>query len=84
MAVQYPSIVIYGPPGCGMRTNAEALRRHFGLDYVLDQAEQFHGIEAPPRGALVLASEQPAYTDFSMSYALAWQHLQLLPAGYPF
>ena len=80
----FPSIVVFGPAGCGMRTNAPALCKHFQLDYVIDQAEEHPGITAPARGALVLATEQPHYTDFSMPYTLAWQHLQLLPAGYPF
>lgn len=79
----YPSIVIYGIPGTGMRTNAQALCDHFGLDFVLDHTEMHPSVETPARGALVLASARPEQNEFSMSYALAEQHLLLLPAGYP-
>ena len=84
--MSYPSIVIYGPLGSGMRTNAQALCQHFGLDFVLDQTEDTPATTTahhPVRGALVLSTERPEHTDFSMSYALAEQHLMLLPAGYP-
>jgi hypothetical protein len=81
--MSFPSIVIYGPQGSGMRTNAQALCRHFGLDFVLDHLEEHPKAETPARGALVLACERPDQTEFSMSYALAEQHLLFLPAGYP-
>ncbi|WP_018991266.1 P-loop NTPase family protein [Aromatoleum toluclasticum] len=33
------SIIIHGPQGCGKSRNAEALRRHFKMERVVDDAE---------------------------------------------
>jgi stage III sporulation protein SpoIIIAA len=31
-----PSVIVYGPPGCGKTTNKDRIKRHFGLGQVLD------------------------------------------------
>lgn len=33
------TIIVYGPQGCGKTTNAEALRKHFGCDEIIDDWE---------------------------------------------
>jgi len=49
-----PSIVIYGPPGCGKSKHAEELRAYLDLDTVVDD---WDGSSPYPRvGALVLTS----------------------------
>lgn len=30
------AVIVYGPQGCGKSTNAEAMRRHFGVARVVD------------------------------------------------
>lgn len=47
-----PSVIVYGPPGCGKTTNQDRLKRHFGLSKVLDfscierlQPERMHRVD---------------------------------------
>lgn len=47
-----PSVIVYGPPGCGKTTNKDRLKRHFGLGSVLDfgslgalQVERLHRVD---------------------------------------
>lgn len=39
------SVIIYGPQGCGKTRNAEALRKAFGCDEVVDGWEPGHPVE---------------------------------------
>jgi hypothetical protein len=49
------SVYIYGPAGCGKTTNAERLKRKFGLDQVIDDYGTFERSRTVPKhGALVL------------------------------
>lgn len=53
-----PSIIIIGPAGCGKTRHADALRRHYGLDRVIDTgAELDRRYVVPATGALVLTIE---------------------------
>lgn len=53
-----PSVVIYGPPGCGKTRNAQALAKHFGLRIILDEWNiRKPGI--PPADTLVLTECVP-------------------------
>lgn len=53
----HKSILIYGPPGSGKTLNAEALRKHFDLDAVLD--EWHPGQPWPMTNTLVLSHCPP-------------------------
>ncbi|HAI45598.1 MAG TPA: hypothetical protein DCM50_02670 [Stenotrophomonas sp.] len=55
-----PSVVIYGPQGCGKGLHAQALREHFDLDTIVDE---WDGLSKYPRlGALVLTNNPDAVT----------------------
>lgn len=47
-----PSVVVYGPQGCGKTRNADALRQHFGLEHVRD-LDPLIGVR-PAHGTLFL------------------------------
>lgn len=40
------SIIVHGPQGCGKSRNAEALRRHFKMNRVVDDAENVYPRES--------------------------------------
>ena len=72
------TVVVYGPHACGKTRNAEALRKGFGLDRVIDD---WNGRDqVPMRGALVLTNctdpDPPLYADH-FTFAAAMQHLGL-------
>lgn len=52
------SVIVYGPMRCGKTTNAERLRKGFGLDSVMDDWDGRERI--PPRGVLVLTNDMTA------------------------
>lgn len=52
------SVVVFGPQGCGKTLNAEKLRRHFGLQTVIDNGWDWN-TPVPREGALVLTNMQP-------------------------
>lgn len=52
------SIVIYGPKACGKTTHAEQLRKHLGLDTVVDDWDG--RARYPATGALVLTNHPDA------------------------
>ena len=54
-----PSILIYGPTGCGKTTNARALADFYGLPYVRD--EVMAHTELPMEDTLLLAERVPAH-----------------------
>ena len=54
-----PSIVVYGPAGCGKTRNAELLRKRLGLVRVIDEADHFSG-PIPRCGALILTNNPDA------------------------
>ena len=53
-------VTVFGPPGSGKTRNAEKLRQHFGLKYVVDEPENMQEIEhlANKGGVLVLTQTQ--------------------------
>lgn len=51
------ALLIYGPPGSGKSTHAEALRRHFGRDRVIDEFEPSPG--DIPAGNILLLGLRP-------------------------
>lgn len=58
MTMAAASVNVYGPMGCGKTRNAEALRRHFGLDLVVDEGAHLGAVRRiPAKGALVLTCE---------------------------
>jgi hypothetical protein len=48
------SVIVYGPQGCGKTRNAEKIRSHFGLKYILDGFTP--GDQAPREDTLILTS----------------------------
>lgn len=48
------SVFIHGPAGCGKTTNAEKLRKHFGLTQVIDDFWGGDRRRVPAEGALVI------------------------------
>ena len=54
-----PSILIYGPTGCGKSTNAQALADFYGLPFVRD--EVVASTELPVEDTLLLAERVPAH-----------------------
>ena len=50
------SVIVYGPQGCGKTTNAEALRKHFGLRKYVDNPPQ---LLTQPYDHLYLVNVQP-------------------------
>lgn len=78
-----PSVVVYGPPGCGKTRHAEALRVHFGLTNVHD--DWVSGTDFPRTDTLVLTQESldPSIRR-AMHYEDALARLHDEPAGYPF
>jgi hypothetical protein len=56
------SVIVYGPKACGKTRNAELLRRHLGLEHVLD--DWYSHQRVPPFNTLVLTSDfsyRPAF-----------------------
>ncbi|HZR35692.1 MAG TPA: hypothetical protein VFA75_09980 [Nevskia sp.] len=51
------TVIIHGPQGCGKTRNAEALRRHFKLERVIE--DWWDGRRIPAFGALVLTNNSP-------------------------
>jgi len=63
------SVVVYGPQRCGKTRNAEALRRHFGLNRVVDD---WDGIsDVPAAGALILTNVIPTRSRQTIPFAKA-------------
>lgn len=52
------SIFVYGPAGCGKTHHSEALRKHFGLGTVVDDA--YEGTRLKPEGVLYIGERIPA------------------------
>lgn len=59
-----PSILIYGPQGCGKSTNAQALADFYGLTTVRDEVT--HQTNLPLEDTLLLAERVPAHTPEGM------------------
>lgn len=53
------SVLVYGPSGCGKTKNAEALRKHYKLDRVIDGWEPEN--VWPITGALILTNVRPSF-----------------------
>lgn len=82
-----PSVIVYGPQGCGKTRHADALRKHFELDKIYDQdcapVTSFHDL--PKSGHLILTHERPPATcRRAMSFDAAMQRLRTQPARNPF
>lgn len=72
------SIVVYGPPGCGIASNASRLQQHFGLGKVYDAdcAPLTSARQLPRHDTLILAAEAPRRCPVrSMSYAQAMRQI---------
>lgn len=53
------SVVVYGPQACGKTRNAQAIRRHFGLHAIVDDAVS--GRPVPKEGALILTNDRQLF-----------------------
>lgn len=53
------SVIVHGPQGCGKTRNADAMRRHYGLQQVVE-ADDIAGRTVPSFGALVLTCDKDA------------------------
>lgn len=59
-----PSVIVYGPQGCGKSLNAEKLRRAFGCDHVVDDAEAadvYSGLTGTPAEAVSFKMRSTLY-----------------------
>lgn len=54
-----PSVVIYGPQGCGKSVNAQRLRRHFGLTRVVDDVDSAEGMRIPDSTLVLVHATTP-------------------------
>lgn len=54
-----PSIVVYGPMGCGKTRNAERLKKAFGLSIIVDDWQFGFSKNWSREGALLLTNQQP-------------------------
>lgn len=63
--MDFRSVVVFGPQGCGKTRNAEALAAHFGLRFVVDDWDPKH--HCLVRGALHL-SHAPSKSDTARSF----------------
>lgn len=85
MTDKNPTVIIYGPQGCGKTRNAEQLRQAFGLERVIE-LEDSPSNRIPDRGALVLtnrddATSMPApWPCRRMSFDQAMAHAGIVPA----
>lgn len=51
------SVIVYGPRGCGKTTHAETLRKHYGLEHIVDD---YHFGARMRKGVLYLCVEPPS------------------------
>ena len=78
------SVVVYGPQGSGKTLHAEALRKHFHLDTVIEADAPHQVRKAPVKGALVLTIWAPEDTRHALHIDEALRRLRYEPPGYPF
>jgi replication-associated recombination protein RarA len=53
------SVLVYGPQRCGKTTNAEAMRKAYGLDVIVDDWTWRDPL--PDFGALILTSDESVF-----------------------
>jgi hypothetical protein len=53
------TVIVVGPMACGKTRNAEALRKHFKCNRVVDS---WDGVTYLPRNSLALTTEEPLVT----------------------
>lgn len=53
-----PTVVVYGPPGCGKTHNAPLIMKALGLQHVME-ADDLHGRPYPRYRALLLTNVRP-------------------------
>ena len=78
------SVVVYGPQASGKTRNAEALRKHFLLDVVMDTGLAHDIGRIPDTGALVLQIDAPDDSLPALHINEALHRLNHEPPGYPF
>ncbi|MEG2047016.1 MAG: ATP-binding protein [Comamonas sp.] len=78
------SVVVYGPQGSGKTLHAEALRKHFHLDTVVEADAPHQVRKMPKTGALVLTIWAPEETRRTLHIDEALRRLRHEPPGYPF
>jgi MoxR-like ATPase len=85
MTYQSPTVIIYGPQGCGKTRNAEQLRQAFGLERVIE-LDDGDTQAIPSHGALVLTNRDDATSMRApwpcrrMSFDQAMSHAGMVPA----
>ena len=78
------SVVVYGPQGSGKTLHAEALRKHFQLQTVIEADAPHQVRKTPATGALVLTIFAPEDTRRALHIDEALRRLRYEPPGYPF
>ena len=53
-----PSVVVYGPPGCGKTRHARQIMQALGLQKVVE-ADDLHGRPYPRQRTLLLTNQRP-------------------------
>ena len=53
-----PSVIVYGPQGCGKTRYSKLIMQALGLQKVIE-ADELHGRPMPKHRALVLTNERP-------------------------
>ncbi len=49
------SVIVYGPQGCGKTRNAEILKKHFGVNHIIDGWQR--NMKAPSFDHLILTND---------------------------
>ena len=86
-ATAKPSVIVYGPQGCGKTRMAEVMRQHFLLDRVYDRdgPPLSSHRQLPKTGHLILTNEQPPKScRNAMSFDQAMRLVRTQPARNPY
>lgn len=55
--MNHDNVIIYGPAGCGKTVNGEALRKHYGMERVVEAEWHYTERSRPKTGCLVLTQD---------------------------
>lgn len=71
-----PTVIVYGPPGCGKTLRKEAIRRHFSCPLVIDEWQPGQRLTI---GAVHLTNAQLISMPDDMPNGVRWVRFDALP-----